>query len=62
MTSAFIPPPVHLRYNIMDKKLVPEPVFSFWLNRNVDGEMGGEVGKTKKGKYLHGVNTLSTRR
>lgn len=30
-------------YNMMDQKLVKEPVFSFWLNRNADDESGGEL-------------------
>lgn len=25
------------------QKLVQEPVFSFWLNRDVEGEKGGEL-------------------
>lgn len=28
---------------MMDQKLVKEPVFSFWLNRNADDESGGEL-------------------
>lgn len=39
-----------LWYNIMDQQLVPEPVFSFWLNRDPSGEVGGEM-------VLGGVNT-----
>jgi phytepsin len=30
-------------YNMLDQKLVKEPVFSFWLNRNADDESGGEL-------------------
>jgi phytepsin len=30
-------------YNMVNKGLVNEPVFSFWLNRNVAGEEGGEI-------------------
>ncbi|XP_030539606.1 aspartic proteinase A1-like isoform X2 [Rhodamnia argentea] len=30
-------------YNMVDQDLVPEPVFSFWLNRNTKGEEGGEL-------------------
>ncbi|KAJ0051864.1 hypothetical protein Pint_02006 [Pistacia integerrima] len=30
-------------YNMVDQGLVKEPVFSFWLNRNIDGEEGGEI-------------------
>lgn len=39
-----------LWYNIMDRNLVPEPVFSFWLNRDPSGEVGGEM-------VLGGVDT-----
>lgn len=28
---------------MVDQGLVKEPVFSFWLNRNIDGEEGGEI-------------------
>lgn len=28
---------------MVDQGLVKEPVFSFWLNRNTDGEEGGEI-------------------
>ncbi|OWM85568.1 aspartic proteinase A1-like [Punica granatum] len=30
-------------YNMMKQRLVPEPVFSFWLNRNAEEEEGGEL-------------------
>nr|AGE15495.1 preprosilpepsin 2 [Silybum marianum] len=30
-------------YNMVDQGLVQEPVFSFWLNRNVNEEEGGEL-------------------
>ncbi|XP_028797167.1 cyprosin [Neltuma alba] len=30
-------------YNMIDQQLLKEPVFSFWLNRNIDGEEGGEI-------------------
>ncbi|XWS36782.1 hypothetical protein CRYUN_Cryun20dG0115500 [Craigia yunnanensis] len=30
-------------YNMVDQGLVKEPVFSFWLNRNIEGEEGGEI-------------------
>lgn len=30
-------------YNMIDQGLVQEPVFSFWMNRNVDEEEGGEI-------------------
>ncbi|CAN1232536.1 Aspartic proteinase A1, partial [Linum perenne] len=30
-------------YNMVDQDLVKDPVFSFWLNRNVEGDEGGEV-------------------
>ncbi|KAG7012357.1 hypothetical protein SDJN02_25109, partial [Cucurbita argyrosperma subsp. argyrosperma] len=30
-------------YNMVDQDLVKEPVFSFWLNRNVEEEEGGEI-------------------
>lgn len=29
--------------NMIDQKLLPEPVFSFWLNRDPEGEHGGEL-------------------
>lgn len=29
--------------NALDQDLLAEPVFSFWLNRDVDGEQGGEL-------------------
>lgn len=29
--------------NIIDQGLVKDPVFSFWLNRNVEGRQGGEL-------------------
>lgn len=32
-----------IRYNILDQGLVKEPVFSFWLNRDIEGEEGGEI-------------------
>lgn len=28
---------------MVNQGLVKEPVFSFWLNRNIDGEEGGEL-------------------
>lgn len=31
------------RYNMLDQSLLKEPVFSFWLNRNVEGKEGGEI-------------------
>ncbi|XVF81635.1 hypothetical protein PTKIN_Ptkin15bG0171000 [Pterospermum kingtungense] len=30
-------------YNMVEQGLVKEPVFSFWLNRNIEGEEGGEI-------------------
>ncbi|KAG6603789.1 Aspartic proteinase A1, partial [Cucurbita argyrosperma subsp. sororia] len=30
-------------YNMVNQKLVKEPVFSFWLNRNAEEEEGGEL-------------------
>lgn len=30
-------------YNMLDQGLVPEPVFSFWLNRNAVDSNGGEL-------------------
>ncbi|GAV73783.1 Asp domain-containing protein/SapB_2 domain-containing protein/SapB_1 domain-containing protein [Cephalotus follicularis] len=30
-------------YNMVNQGLVKEPVFSFWFNRNIDGEEGGEI-------------------
>ncbi|XP_004287958.1 PREDICTED: aspartic proteinase A1-like [Fragaria vesca subsp. vesca] len=30
-------------YNMVSQGLVKEPVFSFWLNRNTEGEEGGEI-------------------
>ncbi|KAH9608979.1 hypothetical protein KSS87_020932 [Heliosperma pusillum] len=30
-------------YNMMKQGLVKEPVFSFWLNRNADEDVGGEI-------------------
>nr|AJA72485.1 arctiumsin [Arctium minus] len=30
-------------YNMVNQGLVPEPVFSFWFNRNADEEEGGEL-------------------
>ncbi|XP_023519708.1 aspartic proteinase isoform X2 [Cucurbita pepo subsp. pepo] len=30
-------------YNMVEQGLVKEPVFSFWLNRNVEEEEGGEI-------------------
>ncbi|KAG0632170.1 hypothetical protein M758_1G309800 [Ceratodon purpureus] len=30
-------------YNMLNQKLVKEPVFSFWLNRDTEGEKGGEL-------------------
>ncbi|XP_022139944.1 aspartic proteinase [Momordica charantia] len=30
-------------YNMLEQNLVKEPVFSFWLNRNVEEEEGGEI-------------------
>lgn len=29
--------------NMIEQDLLPEPVFSFWLNRNADDEQGGEL-------------------
>lgn len=31
------------RYNMVNQGLVNESVFSFWFNRNIDGEEGGEI-------------------
>jgi hypothetical protein len=28
---------------MVNQGLVKEPVFSFWLNRNIEGEEGGEI-------------------
>lgn len=28
---------------MVNQSLVKEPVFSFWLNRNIQGEQGGEI-------------------
>ena len=36
-------PPPPPRYNMLDQRLVPEPVFSFWLSRDPDAPTGGEV-------------------
>ncbi|KAI4322522.1 hypothetical protein L6164_022208 [Bauhinia variegata] len=30
-------------YNMFEQHVLKEPVFSFWLNRNIDGEEGGEI-------------------
>ncbi|KAE8728836.1 Aspartic proteinase A2 [Hibiscus syriacus] len=30
-------------YNMVKEGLVQDQVFSFWLNRNIDGEVGGEI-------------------
>ncbi|KAG2716965.1 hypothetical protein I3760_03G151900 [Carya illinoinensis] len=30
-------------YNMVNQSLVKEPVFSFWLNRKIQGEQGGEI-------------------
>jgi phytepsin len=32
-----------LWYNMLEQKLVPEPVFSFWFNRDASGKIGGEM-------------------
>uniref|UniRef100_A0A1J3CGA5 Aspartic proteinase A2 n=1 Tax=Noccaea caerulescens TaxID=107243 RepID=A0A1J3CGA5_NOCCA len=34
---------VPLWYNMVDQELVKEKVFSFWLNRDTQGETGGEI-------------------
>jgi len=40
-------------YNILDQGLVDEPVFSFWLSKNPQGENGGEMllGGTNPDRY-----------
>ncbi|KAJ1418178.1 Peptidase family A1 domain [Sesbania bispinosa] len=30
-------------YNMLNQHLLEQPLFSFWLNRNTDGEEGGEI-------------------
>ncbi|MCO5584277.1 hypothetical protein L7F22_038201 [Adiantum nelumboides] len=30
-------------YNMLDQELVSEPMFSFWLNRDADDDIGGEI-------------------
>ncbi|KAK6035222.1 eukaryotic aspartyl protease, partial [Cooperia oncophora] len=30
-------------HTLVEQKKVPSPVFSFWLNRNPDSEIGGEI-------------------
>ncbi|KAL3688630.1 hypothetical protein R1sor_014939 [Riccia sorocarpa] len=52
-------------YNILDQNLVQEPVFSFWLNRNADEDVGGELvlgGKDPKHYKGEHVYTPVTRK
>lgn len=34
---------VSIWYNMVNQGLIKEPVFSFWMNRKVDDEEGGEI-------------------
>lgn len=44
-------------YNMVSQKLVDEPVFSFWLNRNASGSEGGELllGGVDKAHYTGNI-------
>lgn len=45
-------------YNMIEKGLIDEPVFSFWLNKNQDSNIGGELyfGGTNPNYYIGDIN------